>query len=52
MDIRRDKRQEIKDTLKKEGKFNNNQRLFDSDDEDLALENHFDQWNRQRKLFG
>ena len=52
MDIRRDKRQEIKNSLKREGKINRNQRLFDSDDEELMLENQFDNWNRSRKLFG
>ena len=26
--------------------------MFDSDDEELALENDFDDWNRSRKLFG
>jgi hypothetical protein len=52
MDIRRDKRQEIKNNLKLEGKQTRNQCLFDSDDEELALENQFDYWNRSRQLFG
>jgi len=39
MDVRRDKRQELKDNLKKEGKFKQSHYLFDSDDEELALDN-------------
>jgi hypothetical protein len=26
--------------------------LFDSDDEELVLENQFDSWNKSRKMFG
>jgi len=53
IDIRRDKRQEIKNNLKKEKKFlRQKQRLLDSDDEELALENRFDEWNKARKEFG
>lgn len=53
IDIRRDKRQEIKNNLKKEGKYQRKrQRLLDSDDEELALENRYDDWNKARKEFG
>jgi hypothetical protein len=50
IDIRRDKRQEIKNNLKKEGKLlMKRTRLFDSDDEELNLENKYDEWNKAKK---
>ena len=53
IDIRRDKRQEIKNNLKKEGKLvMKQQRLLDSDDEDLEMNNKFDEWHKARKEFG
>jgi len=53
IDIRRDKRQEIKNNLKKEGKLiMKRQRLLDSDDEDLEMKNQYDDWNNARKEFG
>lgn len=52
IDIRRDKRQEIKTKLKKEGKYyNKRQRLLDSDDEELTLGNEYDLWNAAKKDF-
>ncbi|CDW84330.1 UNKNOWN [Stylonychia lemnae] len=48
----RDKRQEIKNKLKKEGKYySKRQRLLDSDDEELQLGNEYDEWNKSRKEF-
>jgi len=52
IDIRRDKRQELKKKLKKEGKYNNKrQRLIDSDDEELALFTEADRWIKTKKDF-
>ena len=54
IDIRRDKRQEIKSKLKKEGSgkyYSKRQRLLDSDDEELLMVNEYDDWNRARKEF-
>ena len=53
IDIRRDKRNEIKNNLQKEGKLvKKRQRLLDSDDEELPMSNKFDEWNKARKDFG
>ena len=53
IDIRRDKRREIKDNLKKEGKLvMKRQILLDSDDEELEMKNRYDEWNKARKEFG
>jgi len=53
IDIRRDKRQELKNNLQKEGKLvMKRQRLLDSDDEDLEMNTRFDEWNKARKEFG
>ena len=53
IDIRRDKRQEIKNNLQKDGKFGiKRQRLLDSDDEELEMNNRYDEWNKARKEFG
>ena len=52
IDIRRDKRQEIKSKLKKEGKYySKRQRLLDSDDEELQLGNEYDDWNKAKRDF-
>lgn len=54
IDIRRDKRIEIKNKLKKEGTVkyqSKRQRLLDSDDEELLMVNEFDEWNRVKKEF-
>jgi len=72
IDIRRDKRQEIKNKLKKEQSSNSSQlgnnagsssqagsnkylakrqRLLESDDEELLMQNEYDEWNRARKHF-
>lgn len=51
IDIRRDKRQELKKKLKKEGKYNNKrQRLIDSDDEELALFTYLSLFNVVERL--
>ena len=53
IDIRRDKRNEIKSNLQKEGKLvKKRQRLLDSDDEELPMSNKFDEWNKARRDFG
>ena len=53
IDVRRDKRNEIKSNLQKEGKLiNKRTRLLDSDDEDLPMRNKFDEWNKAKKDFG
>ena len=53
IDVRRDKRNEIKSNLQKEGKLvQKRQRLLDSDDEDLPMRNKFDEWNKAKKDFG
>ena len=53
IDIRKDKRQELKNNLQKEGKLiSKRQRLLDSDDEDLEMNTRFDDWNKARKEFG
>ena len=53
IDVRRDKRNEIKNNLQKEGKLvQKRQRLLDSDDEDLPMRNKFDEWNKAKKDFG
>jgi hypothetical protein len=54
IDIRRDKRQEIKNKLKKDagGKYHSKrQRLLDSDDEELLMMNEYDDWNKARREF-
>lgn len=49
IDIRRDKRNEMKLKLKKEGKYTQKrQRLLDSDDEELSLGTDADQWLKQK----
>ena len=53
IDIRRDKRKEIKNNLQKDGKLlMKRQRLLDSDDEELQMNNQFDDWCKARKEFG
>ncbi len=50
IDIRRDKRQEIKKKLKDEGKYYaKRQRVLDSDDEELLLYNEMDNWVKTKK---
>ena len=54
IDIRRDKRQEIKNKLKKEGHgkyYSKRQRLLESDDEELLTQTEYDDWNRAKKDF-
>jgi hypothetical protein len=52
-EIRNEKKCEIKRKLEREGRFfSKRYRLLDSDDETLAVENKFDQWNKSRKEFG
>jgi len=52
IDIRRDKRQEIKQKLKTQGKYHSKkQRLLDSDDEELQMGNDYDMWNKSKKEF-
>ena len=52
IDIRRDKRQDIKRILKDQGKYySKRQRLLDSDDEELLQFTDADKWNPQKKEF-
>ena len=53
IDVRKDKRLELKKKLKENKHFNyKNQRLLDSDDEDLKVnEKDIDEWNKKKKNF-
>ena len=53
IDVRKDKRLELKKKLKENKHFNyKNQRLLDSDDEDLKVnEKDIDEWNKKKKIF-
>ena len=52
IDIRRDKRQEIKSKLKGGKQYlSKRQRLLDSDDEELLMMNEYDDWNKARREF-
>ena len=50
--MRKEKRQEIKDKLKREGQnkyYSKRHRLLDSDDEGLLMINEYDEWNKAKK---
>ncbi|TNV76314.1 hypothetical protein FGO68_gene16124 [Halteria grandinella] len=53
IDIRKDKRRELKEKLKNEGRLSKKQqRILDSDDEDMKLDTKFDEWHKNKQDLG
>eukprot|EP00347_Sterkiella_histriomuscorum_P019571 403341127 len=49
IDIRKNKRQQLKEKLRRDGKYQNKrQRILDSDEEDLELKNQYDGWLKNK----